>query len=117
MMAEGNSAKKVRRVVEWGNDWGLSIARQLQEAGHSMAQARLDSGKFDATDGYIDVDVPINVKIRYRIAADLKVLAPDAGTAQCSCVFHLDSHGGSVCICTGPGAGELSCDCAGPVVV
>ncbi|MCX5495347.1 hypothetical protein OSH11_11565 [Kaistia dalseonensis] len=105
----------IRRVKEWGLDWGQSIEEQVVEAGLARAKLAILAGEYDREHGHIDVSVPITVKLRFALMGDEVVLAPEGAAALCSCVWHPYSGGGGACVCTGPGAGDPSCDCTAPI--
>jgi hypothetical protein len=110
-MAPQRSIEIIRQVRDWGNNWGEGVQAQILEAGLARAQFRVDAGMHDGAKEYLEVSVPITVKLRYLVTGDEVALAADAGV-QCSCTYHSYPEGGGVCICTGPGAGNDSCDCA-----
>jgi hypothetical protein len=109
-MAEAYRQDIERKVRPYGIDWSQDIKDQIVEAGLARAEARLRAGKYRAEENFVEVTVPISIKIRFPINSDLKTLAADAGV-QCSCTWKPYPEGGGVCICLGPGAGDPNCDC------
>lgn len=105
-MAVERKHETVRHAQPWAPDWRISIQIRIMEGGLAAAQAKLEAGDFDAANQYVEVSVPLRLKIRIPIDANQKLMWNDAGV-RCACSW---SQLG-VCVCTGPGAGDPSCDC------
>ncbi|MDP9811812.1 hypothetical protein J2W42_004680 [Rhizobium tibeticum] len=105
-MAVERKHEIVRHAQPWAPDWQTSIQAQIMEGGLAAAQAKLDTGDFDPANEYVEVSVPLRVKIQIPVDANRKLIWSDAGV-QCGCIW---SQPG-VCKCTGPGAGDPTCNC------
>ncbi len=105
-MAEERKQETIRHAQPWEPDWRTSILAQIMEGGLSAAQAKLDTGDFDPANQYVEVSVPLRVRIQIPVDANRKLMWSDAGVL-CGCRW---SQPG-VCVCTGPGAGDPRCNC------
>jgi hypothetical protein len=56
-----------------------TIQAEIIEGGLSAAQAKLDTGDFDPANQYVEVSVPLWVRIQIPVDANRKLMWSDAG--------------------------------------
>ena len=113
-MSAEKYVRKIRTVIPLEHDWGTVLQKLVLEAAGDLArhQKPCDGSSDHET---MDLKIPVTIYFDFPMIADAG--AGDAGGPRCICIFKQYPDGGSVCICTGPGAADCDCEpVGGPIV-